>query len=215
MARKPAHLERVGALTPRDRMWAAIRALVHVRPGVANLQFIANVQFSGAEVALLSGQNVDTTMSYIAGLIKAGYIDVFLEGRPASAKPKREFHLLQLVRDVGVEAPRVNRDGKLVTAGLANLQMWNTLRHWKGDFNALDIALAASTPAQGVTEENAVFYCQYLRKAGYLVVTAPSKPGTKARFKFVKARNSGPRAPLIQRDKSVMDANTGEVVWPR
>lgn len=208
MARRPAHLERSGALTPRDCIWAAIRAL-NAPAGHPR------VSFSGAEAAMLSGQNVDTTMSYIAGLIKAGFVEVRVQGRPASAKPKREFHLLDLVRDVGVEAPRVNKDGKLVTQGLANLQTWNTLRHWKGDFNALDIALAASTPEQAVSEEGAVAYCQYLKKAGYLVVTSPSKPGTKARFRFVKARNSGPRAPLIQRDKSVMDANTGEVVWPR
>lgn len=207
MARRPAHLERVGALTPRDRMWAAIRALAHPRPGAPS------VQFSGAEVAMLSGQNVDTTMTYIAGLTKARFVEVMMEGRPPTAKPKREFHLLILVRDVGVEAPRVNKEGKLVTAGLANTQMWNTMRHWKGDFNALDIALAAATPEQPVSEQNAVFYCQCLKKARYLTVTTPSKPGTKARFRFVPARNSGPRAPLIQKDKSVMDANTGAVVW--
>lgn len=206
MARRPAHLERAGALTPRDRIWAAIRALCQIRPGVAH------VQFSGAEVSMLSEIHVDTVMTYISGLIKAGFVSVALEGRPAAKRPRREFFLLNLARDVGVEAPRVNKDGKPVTAGLANGQMWLTLRVLK-DFNADELALAASTPEQPISIEAAVAYVAALKRGRYLAVTALSKPGTKARFRFIRARNTGPRAPLIQRDRSVMDANTGEVVW--
>lgn len=200
MARRPAHIERAGALTPRDRIWAAIRALGD------------GATFSGAEVAMLSEVHVDTVMTYVAGLIAAQYVEMSETRRPAGKRNRREFALLSLIRDVGIEAPRVTRDGKPVTQGRSNEQMWNAMRILKG-FDADELALAASTPEQTVLPENAAFYCLHLKKAGYLAVTVASKPGTKARFRFLRARNTGPRAPLVQRDKSVMDANTGEVVW--
>lgn len=202
MARRPAHLERAGSLTPRDRIWAAIRALAD------------GATFSGAEVAMLAEIHVDTVMTYVAGLVAAGYVEMSATRRPAGKRNRREFALLSLIRDVGVEAPRVNKDGTPVTQGLGREQMWMAIRVLKS-FNADELALAASTPAQSVSTEEAVYYVGALKKAGYIALTAPSKPGTKARFRFLRTRNTGPRAPLVQRDKSVMDANTGEVVWRR
>lgn len=202
MARRPAHIERAGALTPRDRIWAAIRALGD------------GATFSGAEVSMLSEVHVDTVMTYVAGLVAGGYVEMSATRRPAGKRNRPPFALLSLVRDVGVEAPRVSKDGKPVTQGRGREQMWTTLRVLR-NFNADELALAASTPEHVVSTEEAVYYVGALNKAGYLALTAPSKPGTKARFRFLRARNTGPRAPLIQRDKSVMDANTGEVVWRR
>ena len=35
-----------------------------------------------------------------------------------------------------------------------------------------------------------------------------------ARYRFNRALNTGPRAPLVCKDKSVMDANTGKTAVP-
>lgn len=205
MARKPAHLERAGALTPRDRMWAAIRALG-----------AGGEQFSGAEVAVLASTHgeirVDTVMSYVDALTLAGNITVASRSRVPSKRPRREFFLLALARDEGVEAPRVNKQGKPVTTGLNNEQMWLTLRVLK-EFNADELALAASTEARAISARTAESYVTALHRGGYLALTTPANGRSKARYRFLKSRNTGPRAPLIQSDKSVMDANTGEVVW--
>ena len=58
--RRPATLERAGALTPRDRIWAAIRAF-----GTAG-----GIWFSVAEIMVLSEQRADTVLSYLTGLIE-------------------------------------------------------------------------------------------------------------------------------------------------
>jgi len=204
MARAAARLERRGALTPRDRVWAAIRAT-----GTPTAP-----DFSIAELALLTQQHIDTVATYVNGLIAAGYLQVTEKARPAN-RPQRALWLLRLARDTGAEAPRVTEDGKPVTAGQGREQMWLSLRVLK-NFSAEELALAASTPQHAVAVEEARTYLVHLKKAGYVVETAPaSRRGGKARYAFIKSRNTGPRAPLVCRDRSVMDGNTGETVWPR
>ena len=39
--------------------------------------------------------------------------------------------------------------------------------------------------------------------------------GKLERVRFVRARDTGPRAPIVTRDKSVMDGNTGDIVFQR
>ncbi len=64
-----------------------------------------------------------------------------------------------------------------------------------------------------VAVQEAAFYCQYLARAGYLVVTAEGGPNRATRFRLLPSRYSGPRAPQIQRIRQVWDANKQEVVW--
>mgnify|MGYP001620106106 CR=1 FL=1 len=94
--RRPACLERAGALTPRDRIWASMRSF-----GKGN-------GFSVAEVMVLSEQRADTVLSYLAGLQKAGFVEISGNGkaqRPA-LRPRRECNVYYIVRDIGVDAPR-------------------------------------------------------------------------------------------------------------
>ena len=205
MARRPARLERSGAFTPRDRIWAAIRAFRHTHA--------TSALFSPVEVMSLTGMHVDTVLSYMQGLTAAGYLQLAEAKRP-ELKPRREFAQYRLARDCGVDAPRVTAEGKPVTAGQGREAMWQSLRVLR-DFNADELASAASVSGRMVSSEEAVNYVYHLKKAGYLAETAPARPGTKARFRFLKSRNTGPRAPIVGRDKSVMDANTGEVAWQR
>ncbi|MDP1674087.1 MAG: hypothetical protein Q8L65_13385, partial [Burkholderiales bacterium] len=82
--RRPARLERAGAMTPRDRMWAAIR------------DFGKGNTFSVAEIMLLSEQRADTVLPYITGLTKAGFL-LEAEKRPTN-RPRREFRWFYLER---------------------------------------------------------------------------------------------------------------------
>ena len=219
MARRPARLERAGALTPRDRMWSAIRAL----------QGDGTWFFSPVEVHFLTNLrapqeahvHVDSVISYMEALSRAEppYVvrAVHLETpRTLQVGRKRsELHSYRMARDVGVEAPRVTSDGKPVTDGAANDQMWQAMKVLR-EFDYVDLAHSASTSAQAVSPQTAKTYLRFLERAGYVVVSKPSKGGTgatKALYRFNRARNSGPRAPLVCKDKSVMDANSGQVVY--
>lgn len=199
--RRPARLERAGALTPRDRIWAAIRDF-----GIGNL-------FSIAEIMLLSEQRADTTLDYINALTEGGYTRA-ANKRPTK-RPRREFQWFVLARDIGIDAPRLDANGKPVTQGCGREQMWKAVRTLKGEFGARELALAASTEDHAVAHEEAKIYARALANGGYLNVTRESKGGKHQErlFRFNRSRNTGPRAPIITRGKEVMDANTGAVVY--
>ncbi len=198
--RKPARLERAGAMTPRDRMWAAVR------------DFGKGNTFSVAEIMLLSEQRADTVLPYVNGLAKAGYLESGVE-RPTN-RPKREFRWFSLARDVGVEAPRVDANGKPVTQGIGGEQMWNAMRAMKSAFGARELAIAATTEEHAVAHATAKRYARDLATAGYLKVARESTGGRHSErlYQFIKSRNTGPRAPLITAQKQVMDGNTGQIV---
>ena len=147
----------------------------------------------------------DTLRQYIKGLEKAGYLRV-AETTGNNAK------VYELVRDVGVEAPRVKRDGTKVTQGMARDQMWRAMK-MLGEFSAHDLAVTASTEEHPVQAEDAISYTRYLHRAGYLAVTTPGGPGRPVRYRFIKSRNTGARPPQVQRVRQVFDPNLGEVVW--
>lgn len=216
MARKAARLERAGALTPRDRMWAAIRELsISPDPDTeawfspVEVQFLANLR------APAEGQShVDSVVSYLEGLAKAEppYVECAQEDRPAGRK-RSELALYRLARDVGVDAPRVTAEGKPVTQGLGNERMWTAMKSLR-EFDAVELALAATDEKLAVSVETAQSYLKYLERAAYVALAAANRGGhTRARYRFNRAKNTGPRAPLITRDKNVMDANTGEIAW--
>ena len=202
--RRPARLERAGALTPRDRIWAAIRGFgAH-----------GGIWFSVAEIMVLSGQRADTVCPYLEGLEKAGYIADAMELRTLPLLKRRELRRYRLVRDVGVEAPRVDRDGKPTLENVAQQQMWNAMRVMKGDFDRHD--LLQCCPHQ-IAPRSAKAYLMFLARAGYLHTVSAGKGqgagGVLSRYRFIRARNTGPRPPLVTRDKNVMDGNTGEIVY--
>lgn len=199
--RRPAKLERAGALTPRDRIWSAIRA------------FGRDDHFSVAEIMVLSEQRADTTLSYMGGLEKAGFI-TWVGARDAARpihRPRREFRRLFLKHDVGVDAPRVGADGKAVTQGIGRDQIWRAVRVLK-TFDCNQLAAAASTEQHQVALDEVKTYVKFLTRAGYLTQECKASGPHPARYRFVRARDTGPRAPLVTRDKSVIDGNTGMAV---
>ena len=217
MTRKPARLERAGALTPRDRMWAAIRELSGSRePGMFRVFSIAEVHF----VVNLKGEpvSIDAVDSYFRGLAAARppYLET-VGPEPYIGRKRTELWVWKLVRDVGVDAPRVTKDGKPVTQGLGNELLWQAMKPLKEfDYAELVAAVAERAVAAGirVSAETAKSYCIWLARAGYLSI-AQVNNGThsKIRYRFVRSADTGPRAPLVTKRKEVLDGNTGELKW--
>lgn len=182
----------------RDTMWAAMRELK---------------EFTVRDIEHRTHTGHRQIRDYVQALVKAGYLKHCGE-RPIRHKGGTQAKVYRLIRDAGVDAPRVRRDGTEVTQGSSREQMWRTMRIIKA-FNADDLAVQASTEEIPVSREDARDYLGHLHKAGYLAVTVPAKPGTLARYRFLPSRYTGPKPPMVQRVKQVWDPNIEKVMWPR
>lgn len=195
--RQPVQFEVAGGKGSRQVAWEAIRK--HAG------------KFTCLDIARKTKINEGTLYTYLQSLEKGG----FLTGhRPANA-PVGSTKKWELTRDNGMEAPRLTRDGKPVVQGLATEAMWRSMRII-GDFNFRELAAFASTPDVPVVEVAAKAYVAALNAAGYLTVTKDAftgKAASLARYRIAPGKNTGPRAPMIQRTKSVYDPNTNTVVW--
>jgi len=139
---------------------------------------------------------------YLTGLTKAGYL-------VATTNKKRGVPTLYtLVKDTGIEPPRVRRDGTAVTQGQGRRQIWNTMQVLKV-FSPRDLAFNAGTESHEVAESEAKSYCHLLALAGYLVLRPDGK------YALIATKWSGPQPPQIQRTKQVYDPNLKKVVWSR
>jgi predicted ArsR family transcriptional regulator len=156
-----------------------------------------------------------TAWEYVKSLEKAGYVVHRATQQTSTGKGQ---HIYELVRDIGIEAPRVRRDGSEVTKGRIHEQLWRTMRIL-GDFSTDELAATASTEEHPVKRETARRYITHLVKAGYIRITRKGRVGGKAspklpaRYKFIPAMYTGPKPPKAQRVRQVYDPNTKEVVW--
>lgn len=205
MSCAPVHLSREkGLLTGRDAVWYVIRCLK---------------QFSLVDIELFASDNDhvmdinrENARAYIQGLEAAGFVHRVIDGKAVSARSRNQW---QLIKDVGVDAPRVRKNGELVTQGRSNEQMWRTMRILS-DFNAVDLEITASTDEVIISESAAKDYIYNLHKAGYLILTTPANNGGGlSRYRLLPRMYTGPKPPMIQRIKHVFDANLNKVVWPK
>jgi len=189
MSRKPiVTLAAGGKPYGRQAMWEAMRGLW---------------RFTRADLDYLNVER-DTVRSYLRSLVKAGYVVVAVsQGHHAPA-------VYELVNDVGMEAPRLRRDGSPVEQGQAREHMWRAMKMLPS-FNFLDIAVTAGTEEVRVTEQDAKDYVKHLWRAKYLAVLKPATKRTKAVYKL--ARNTGPKPPMVTRAKIVFDPNLGKIAW--
>lgn len=204
MMRKPIHLvstaKHVGG---RQGVWQAMRKLG---------------KFTLIAVAEESKVDVQTVRTYAQCLTKGGYLAVIGTAPPRRSNTsnhqsgQQRANIYELVRDVGVEAPRVRRDGSPCTQGAAREQMWRAMKMLVV-FNPRELALAATTDEQAVSDIDAADYVKNLYRAGYLLVVEPATKKAQARYRFNRVRNSGPLPPQVQRLNSVWDANLRMVVW--
>lgn len=197
MSRKP--INEVSAMQTRAALWGAIRRLK---------------TFTAFELRNETRCTIAQVQEYVTGLAAAGIL--LITGQKGGRGVIRPALVYRLERDLGIEPPRVRRDGTPVTQGLGREQMWRTMRMLK-DFTALDLSVQASTEEAQVTVGTAQEYCKFLARAGYLIVIRAGKGtgegGIPTIYRFVQARHTGPLPPMIQKVKQLYDPNLGQVVW--
>lgn len=183
--RNPAcSLAPLGMLTTRERLWQAMRQLR-----------VFTVQQLARQAHVDRGTyNVG---DYLRGLVNAGILS-------KEATRQHGPNIYELMRDTGVDAPRVRKDGSPVPE-TAQTRMWRAMKVLK-TFSARDLVVHASLPDKEIAESTATDYCQWLARGGFLRTEA-SGP---VRWRFVK--DTGAKAPQILRVKQLLDVNTGEIV---
>lgn len=202
MARRPISTY-VGGKGPRQLIWEAIRA----KDGA---------EWTGYQIARAAGVTDNTVTTYLQALDKAGIVTLVRTVFISNIAAEKWFVLAE---DQGLEAPRLRRDGTRVTQGLAQEQMWRSLRLLATDMNARELAAHATTTAVPVTESAAEHYLAALNSADYLVITrkghglGKSGKGIQERYRLNPARNTGPRPPMVCKLKVIYDPNEAKVVY--
>lgn len=188
MSRQPDHVP--PGLTGRDLVWAAIRE---------SRTFVVD------DLVALTRIKRGAVDDYVQALVKAGIL-AKSGTRPSplgntGAFPRAEYSLM---RDMGLDTPRVRKDGTLLpTPG--RQRMWRAMGILK-QFSVRDLVATASLPEASISPHEARYYCRWLARAGYLHAAGPD------RWTIVPAMRRGPRAPQIQRIRRLLDPNTGEIM---
>jgi hypothetical protein len=144
--------------------------------------------------------NRRTITSYLACLVAGGYLEK-RNGDDGLA----EYRLL---RDVGMHAPKLRKDGTAVTMGGGNDNMWRSMRILR-QFSPLELAIHSTTDTIKVSQWSAKSYCRLLLATGYLRTIRKAQFGaasSQAVYRLI--RNSGPKHPEVQRIKQIFDPNT-------
>lgn len=189
--RKKVHA--MTGLDSRDAVWTVIRRLK---------------TFTLRQLKVGTTLNLESVREYCQGLLLAGYLEEDVTNpaplvRGLGIRPKT-YHL---IKDCGVDAPRVRKDGTIVTQGRNRVQMWRTMKVL-GRFTVRDLVVHATTEECEIKENDASDYCKRLAQAGYL--THVRNGG----YRFLKGMNTGPKPPMIQRGKEVWDQNLKKRLWP-
>lgn len=200
LGRKPVHIQGTN-LSGYNAVWASIRELK-----VFTYKDIATWTVRQK----LSGVNHWTIESYIKRLAKGGYIAVKSKEH---YRGKTYRYTYELTKDVGIQAPRLDKNGNISKQGEGQRNLWRTIKILKV-FTYRELAAAASTLETKVTSNSAHTYINALAKAGYLVKVGEHKhTGIPATFRFLPSKDTGPLPPQIQRSKAVFDPNLNQVVW--
>ena len=182
----------------RARVWAALRANKH----------------RDLDVGLLAdkaGAHVDAVLHHIQGLVKAGYVHVTTLPRKTGFDKK----LYRLVKDTGVDAPMINNDGTVSDVGVKNANMWRTMR-MLGRFNCAELEAHASTSEHPLKSNTVRKYVSHLHLAGYLEVDGTQQyaaNGGKKPNHYRLVKNTGAKAPMVQKLQTVYDQNLNKIMW--
>src|SRR6218665_563276 len=127
MTRQRIEIERAGLRSPRERMWAAMRA--------AATFSALQIEDKAHPISLLA------VYSYMEGLFKAGYIE------PIELRSRGDFghfkkSVFRVVKSAAI-TPQLDREGQPVVANLGVLAMWRAMKI-RRTFNALEVATDAT-----------------------------------------------------------------------
>lgn len=196
LGRKPAS---IGTYGTQDALWACMLTL--------RTFTLADIVVLAVNKGVLVSQH--TASAYIKRLRKGGFLS--MERQPHHSGPFRPA-TYTVVRDLGLETPRLRRDGAPSVQGSGRAQMWTGIKVLQS-FDYQELAICTSTDSHQVTEASAKHYCELLAKAGYLVVVEASTTRKKARYRLIPRMYTGPKPPQIQRLRRVYDPNTNLVMW--
>lgn len=184
--RKAVTLAPAGMLSTREKLWRAMRELKTFR--VPELARAAGVDRSKYCVS-----------DYLRGLLHAGIIRVAVAPGHIG-----ELATYSLVTDTGVEAPRVRRDGTLLSEP-AQQAMWRAIRVLR-EFGPRDLVANGAMAGITIKMTTATSYCTWLARGGYL--RHPQKCGEPYRL----IKDTGPKAPQVLQVKQLYDPNTGKIM---
>ena len=159
--------------------------------------------FKISDICKQSNLNRSNVRDYIQCYCNGGYIE-----RIGKSHDGHTYRVVRAVKRI----PRLNRKGLIVGQGQGQDHLWRTMK-MMGRFTKHDLALHASTDSVQIKVSSANNYIKTLNKAGYIAVTKESKPGKPAEYVFLNSKNTGSKAPMIQRVKNVYDPNLKKVVW--
>lgn len=183
-------------MTPRERMWQAMRSLN--RKGDWSIAQVTDLAYP---------VELSSVKTYVDSLVKAGLVtrqEVKQGKNEAGSKWAAVPHRLAVTWP---SAPRIDREGKVVTQGLGVLAMWRAARIRKC-FTPSELARDASVGQIQVKLSTAKQYCIALSKSGHFALVKKGT-GSTVESQYKLARNTGPHAPAITRAKVVFDRNEG------
>ncbi len=118
----------------------------------------------------------------------------------------------ELIKDVGLTAPRFTPKGNKVSAGQKKHNMWRSMRMMK-IFSTKDLALHSSNDELTVSSKAAATYVGYLLRAEYLRVfkkRGVDQPNNLYRL----IKDTGPKYPMVQRSTAqLFDQNLQKVTF--
>lgn len=204
--RKPADVYQAatGHELPNEAVWIAIRQL-RVFDKVSLYKRMAR---SG-----VVGVHEDTIKAYLKRLEKGGYLTTeIIPGETSGLYGAAKIYQYTLIRDVGVEAPRLNPSGNPTMQGRGNENMWRSMKMLRS-FDFRELASASTTDDVIVTIETARKYVMFLSSAGYLVEVQAATHSAPTRYRLKSTMNTGPKSPMVQRTHNVYDPNIKRIIW--
>lgn len=149
--------------------------------------------------------STSTVRAYVDALSRGGYVTRAVPTRrPKGGQP----YVYTLARDVGVDAPHLRPDGSEITASTAQDRAWAAMKAMP-DFTARSLAYVAQATPEGLAK-----WLAALVRHGLLMVVARARSapgGSQTVYRFVRARDLGPRAPL-PRGRGLWDTNRHRAV---
>jgi hypothetical protein len=182
-------------MTARERMWQAMLKL-NRKQGSWTMSQIED---------LAAPCDITSVRDYIDCLV-AGKLAERLVDKQTPGKGEGFSSVPHRLLVTWAWAPRLTKEGKVVTQGFGQLAMWRVARIRK-TFVPSQLSDEASTPALSVKLSTAKQYCLALEKAGYLKLLSKGKGGIESHYQLI--RDTGPQAPAITRAKVIFDRNTG------
>ena len=162
-------------------------------------------------IAMVAGRtrsHHEVVARYVRRLAKGGFAEA--AGTAESRGPKAA--ILYRLLSSPTEAPRLREDGSECPP-TSQEQMWRAIRSLT-QFDARELAYAASTDVVQVHLEAAKGYIARLTAAGYLTEVRPSngRAAQLAIWRLKPAMNTGPVAPIVMHTRLVWDPNRNEVM---